>query len=443
MGNLCNQQSNEDNDKYLEANLEKHNHSPKRDTYTNLINPTNEDPLYEPVHENPVLKRDETLRKNDDQDLSTEQTIKYSRTFANKDECIKYELKRDATKRVFVSCGKRISNEEFEAQIPERIRNHQMRSISVAYPDYVDFFNKNDKFDFPPLQINDNVIFFGQWNEQCQKHGEGILFDKLSNILYQGYFENDNLIFGRIVREDGSFYEGEITDFLPNGTGFKNIQDDVYKGNWLKGKLNGQITIIYKDGTVYHGGFNENKEFDGEGKIIWADGSNYIGSFKGNFIEGEGDYRSNDASYHYAGNFKASKFHGEGKSTWTYEGKIIIFIGEYENGLKKKGKLIFSEGDELTCEYLNNNPHGDAELKLKTGKVIKGKFDNGVYINDPANSHSLEFMEVADQIEKEPSEYAPHVKYAFDTYKNLVSNMKNKEGLLKNVLNKEINGLSQ
>lgn len=443
MGNLCNQQGNDDHDKYLEANLEKEQHSPKRDTYTNLINPTKEAPLYEPVHEDPILKRDETLRNAEDQILENEISIKYNRTFANKDDCNKYELKRDATKRLFVSCGKRITVEDFEAQVPENIRMHEMRKVNIAYPTSVNLSDNLDKFDFPPLQINENVIYSGQWNEECHKHGEGIMFNKANNILYQGYFESDNLIYGRIVREDGSYYEGEIADFLPNGTGFKNIQDDVYKGKWLNGKLNGQITILYKDGTIYHGGFNENKEFEGEGKIIWADGANYTGSFKGNYIEGEGDYRNADGSFHYTGSFKASKFHGEGKSTWTHDGKVTKFVGEYENGQKKKGRFVLKNGEEFTCAYVDNKPHGEGEFKLPTGEVIKGKFDHGLFVNDPANSHSLEFMETPDQIDKEPSEYAPHVKYAFDTYKNLVANLKNKGGILKNVLDKEVNGFSQ
>ena len=411
MGNLCSQQ-HEPTDKNLEADLTKENVNTNA-SGKQLVKSHPED--YQEQLSDRIVIEDNPI-------------IKYTRTFTTKNECEDYEFRREKTKRIYITKGKKITIEEFESLLPEKIKSHSYRNVVIKYPATIKLSDETSNFDFPPMQLNEYAYYYGKWNDECLKHGEGYLLNTKNELLYQGYFENDELVYGRIVRADGSFYEGEIKDFLPNGNGSKTIADteDVYKGFWENGKLIKKVTILYKDGTIFEGQMNENKEFEGLGKIMWADGSSYNGYFVSNFIEGEGFYISGDGSFQYQGQFKASKFHGIGNSIWTHDGKVRRFRGEYEDGMKKHGVFIFTRGEEFTCQYENNLPNGEGTLLLTDGQCFKGDFRHGKYVQ--TDSTSKRYMprhdELLSKIDKEPSEYAPHVKYNFDTYKKLVSNLK-------------------
>ena len=94
----------------------------------------------------------------------------------------------------------------------------------------------------------------------------------------------------------------------------------IYKGTFVKGKLNGKGTVRQKDSTVMQGNFTDG-ELNGVGEI----------KYKGGTV--------------YQGNIKNGKKNGEGKETFN-NGKLVR-TGVWENGAPKSIKLqgVFSNED--------------------------------------------------------------------------------------------------
>lgn len=353
---------------------------------------------------------------------------KYQRNFISEEELNDYEKKREETKKLFALKGKRITPEEFESVIPEWIRNHELRNLPIDFKGKLNEINPNTTFDFPPIQLNENLFYYGRWNASCSYHGEGLLFNTKTGTLLQGLFSNGNMIHGRIIKSDETVYEGEINKFNPEGQGIKYLKTkDSYEGKWVNGKLVGEVQVKFNDGTTFLGKFNEAKEFDGNGKITWADGSYYLGMFKNNYLEGEGILST--PLFRYQGNFSKSKFEGAGKSDW-FGDKQTRFEGKYLNGLKKSGVFYFSKGQIFQGKFNNNLPEGYGQLTLTDGQGFAGEFINGKLIKDENTSkrYKNEYDELLQKISKEPSDYLPHIKYDFKGYSSLVQGFKQKKG---------------
>ena len=77
-----------------------------------------------------------------------------------------------------------------------------------------------------------------------------------------------------IVTDNGSLYIGAILNKMPNGAGkiiYKN--GDIYEGEWENGKQskNGKGRITYENGDIYEGEWKDSKR-DGNGKYTYKNG---------------------------------------------------------------------------------------------------------------------------------------------------------------------------
>jgi len=174
----------------------------------------------------------------------------------------------------------------------------------------------------------------GDFNDNGERHGHGILI-KANGSRYEGEFK-DGVPNGRGVcnysqgtryegewvdgesegkgivhKADGTRLEGEFKDGVLIGHGIANYSDgDRYEGEWEDGNWNGQGIANYSDGVRYEGKF-VNGAFDGNGVQINPDGSRYEGEFKGGCWDGNGVWIIPDGS-RYEGEFKNDKPHGKG-----------------------------------------------------------------------------------------------------------------------------------
>ena len=78
-------------------------------------------------------------------------------------------------------------------------------------------------------------------------------------------------VVGKLDYDDGSFYEGEMLNGLPDGTG----------------------VLVYSNGDRYEGAFIAGEK-SGTGKYFWENGDYYIGSFEFDTLHGSGTYYYND-----------------------------------------------------------------------------------------------------------------------------------------------------
>ena len=59
------------------------------------------------------------------------------------------------------------------------------------------------------------------------RHGKGIVYDKNSNIIYEGDFVNDKYEgYGKLIYENGSYYIGSFKNGIPNGEGRLHEKND-------------------------------------------------------------------------------------------------------------------------------------------------------------------------------------------------------------------------
>merc|ERR1711922_8537 len=82
---------------------------------------------------------------------------------------------------------------------------------------------------------------------------------------------------------DGSRYIGSFSNDKYNGYGVKKWADEnewlIYSGIWKNWKMEGEGTMMYKNGSHYKGNWKSKKR-EGQGKMIFEDGKGYIGRWR-------------------------------------------------------------------------------------------------------------------------------------------------------------------
>lgn len=119
----------------------------------------------------------------------------------------------------------------------------------------------------------------------------------------------EKVVFKEISYNDGSKYEGEWENSLPNGKGKMYFNDgSFYNGIFIEGKANGYGEFTSPSGLIYRGEWKDDKQF-GKGEEIWPDGTHFEGIFQDGFKEGEGKIRFKNGSY-FEGNFHKNSING-------------------------------------------------------------------------------------------------------------------------------------
>lgn len=140
-----------------------------------------------------------------------------------------------------------------------------------------------------------------------------------------------------------------------------------YKGQKVKGKLNGMGVINLKAGGVYYGDVNDGQP-EGYGVIICPDGIK--------------EYP--DAGI-YAGRFKKGKIEGNGICYTSYG--IPLFKGKFVNGVAEQRSAVSNNSEFVildvaeNCQYVgeiqNQQPNGLGAIVFGNGDVILSNFIDG------------------------------------------------------------------
>lgn len=161
----------------------------------------------------------------------------------------------------------------------------------------------------------------------------------------EGLFKNNKLHGkGKITfAQDGGIFEGEFQD------------DRLIKGKITCKDNHGALTAVYE-------GLFENDKLNGLGKKILY----YY-----------------DAMNIYEGNFKDDELNGSGKVTDVTISTNIknIFVGSYINDcLNGLGKVTYSNGDVAEGMFKDDELNGQGTFTFANGKVKKGLFENNKFI---------------------------------------------------------------
>jgi hypothetical protein len=77
----------------------------------------------------------------------------------------------------------------------------------------------------------------------------------------------------------------------------------------------------------------------------------------------------------YTGGLKEGCMHGEGTLVDTHGN---YFVGEFENGMKKSGKILYANGDQYLGAYRDDKLHGSGTYFYVEGDVYVGEFVDDV-----------------------------------------------------------------
>jgi hypothetical protein len=238
------------------------------------------------------------------------------------------------------------------------------------------------KFDYDPeysyltLKERDmsepNTVYYGFWDpEKRQREYKGV-------ILYS----------------NGSVYEGEIHDNLPNGKG-RLVKSDysIQEGEFVNGKyqqekkefkdqklkLNMQNNAHMKERASTmepvethaesHNPVKGRELLDtgtllaadkGNGYVVWEeDGNEYKGNMLNGLPDGYGKFKWSNGN-EYEGSWKEGKPHGHGRMQYA---NGSVYDGEYLNGLRHgQGKFTTSDGDCYDGLWLRDKKNGSVTI---------------------------------------------------------------------------------
>lgn len=137
--------------------------------------------------------------------------------------------------------------------------------------------------------------------------------------------------------------------YVENMTGKDGDFEYTYTGYTLNGKRNGKGRVVWSDGEVYDGEWQDDKR-NGKGKYTYASGAVYEGEFQNDIIHGRGKYVWPNGAVH-EGEYRDGKRHGRGKYTFA---NGAVYEGEYRDDKRHgRGKLIRRNGTYENQYYIN------------------------------------------------------------------------------------------
>ena len=138
---------------------------------------------------------------------------------------------------------------------------------------------------------SEKVKYEGYWREDCLHKVKGKLYFETGEV-YDGHWE-DNIMHGKCMlhRKDGTAfigvfesgepakigvivygpghkYEGELSEFMPNGPGKLTFPDGRnWEGEFAVGKMHGEGVMRKANGLIIRQGQWSNNEFVGKGSF--------------------------------------------------------------------------------------------------------------------------------------------------------------------------------
>ena len=89
-------------------------------------------------------------------------------------------------------------------------------------------------------------------------HGKGMFLDVKKKALFEGWFREDQLKHGRLIKID-TYYVGQFEKYQPSGYGHAYFSNgDKYEGQWKEEKFHGEGAYTYYCGAQWRGKFKNN-----------------------------------------------------------------------------------------------------------------------------------------------------------------------------------------
>ncbi|XP_076718793.2 MORN repeat-containing protein 1 [Callospermophilus lateralis] len=149
-----------------------------------------------------------------------------------------------------------------------------------------------------------------------------------------------------------------------------------YEGEWKEGKIHGHGKLLFNDGSYYEGEFADG-EITGLGCRYWAwSGNTYSGHFILGEPQGHGvmEYK---AGGHYEGELSHGLRAGQGflvdREGQEYEGSF------HDNRRHGRGQMLFKNGDKYEGDWVQDQRQGHGVLHCADGSTYEGQWHSDVF----------------------------------------------------------------
>lgn len=202
------------------------------------------------------------------------------------------------------------------------------------------------------------VQYIGGWLRN-NRHGEGRQFGPRGEIFIGKFRDNEPFSGeGVYTYHNGDTFAGRYVEGKKHGRGvYTQARDQgATEGEWVRGRLEGPVTITYPTGT-FQGTCADGRLVEGRGLYFFANGDRYDGAL----VDG--------------------RKHGPGR--YVDERNGSVYDGEYVNGSREGyGVLTTRNGYTYEGEWHNGMKHGQGVLHHYGRLVHKGQWAWNRSINE-------------------------------------------------------------
>ena len=206
------------------------------------------------------------------------------------------------------------------------------------------------------LALADGSYYSGCWLDGNRQGNGDMVFS--NGDSYMGEWA-ENTFNGFGVYEyalEKATYQGGWVDGLQHGQGMYNSPKFCYNGQWDKGWMDGDGTLVFDNGDKYEGTVHENI-IDGIGCYTFANGNRYEGEFVNGKINGLGVFQFKKGD-RYEGEFVNGKIYGDGTMYLVDELGTVTITGFWpkDGSFPKEASILFQDGDLYEGPLKNGLP---------------------------------------------------------------------------------------
>lgn len=159
---------------------------------------------------------------------------------------------------------------------------------------------------------------------------------------------------GDIDYPNGSKYQGEIIDGLPNGQGcFIDVSGDIFLGNFVDGDKHGKFLVCTRNKDRINCEFDQDAQYS-DGIITYHNGNVYIGYIQELEPNGVG---------------------------LMYETNGLVSKGFFKDGLLNgmNCEIYYPNGDKYIGDFIDGDAFGEGTYYYNNGVSLKGEAVSGIF----------------------------------------------------------------
>lgn len=222
------------------------------------------------------------------------------------------------------------------------------------------------------------TVYVGEWF-RGKRHGQGATMFP-SGMTHRGkYIEDEVQGEGTIWYADGGYYWGDLCKLIRHGKGvFRDGEGKVYNGDWVNDQKHGYGRLTESDGHQYFEGYWDRDIPQGRGTLAKFHPyshslTTYNGIFRNGLLQGPG-FMSDETGGTYRGEFVDGNKHGAGTM---YQPTGDMYQGVFRNDLFHRGVSKLSNGTNISGQFFNLLPDGEAAVDYQNGSYYQGMMTRG------------------------------------------------------------------